>query len=180
VTDYEQLVEATRDIAALDVLVNAVGVWPPSTIDDLTPELWDRLIRVNLTGTFLTIKALLAPLRAVGGSVVNLSSTTALRGAPTMIAYSTAKAGIIGLTRLTAAALGADGVRVNAVLLGVLVGESTAAVDPARFERARTERTPACDGHPEDVVSAIRFFADRDSVFVTGQTMVVDGGQLFG
>jgi NAD(P)-dependent dehydrogenase (short-subunit alcohol dehydrogenase family) len=180
VTDYESVVAATCDIDTLDVLVNAVGAWPVSTIDELTAEVWDQVIRVNLTGVFHAIKAVLQPLRAARGSVVNLSSTSALRGAPTMIAYSSAKAGIIGLTRSMAAALGPDGVRVNAVLPGVLVSESNSAVDPARFERARTERALRRDGVPDDVVGAIRFFADRSSAFVTGQTMVVDGGQVFG
>lgn len=180
VTDYAALVAATRGIGELDVLVNAVGVWPVSTLDELTPDAWDRVVRVNLTGPFLTVKAVSAALRAARGRVVNISSTSALRGAPTMIAYSSAKAGVLGLTRSLAAALGPDGVRVNVVLPGLLVGEAAAGVDPARFARARAERALGRDGHAADVVGAVRFFASDSAEFVTGQSIVVDGGQLFG
>jgi 3-oxoacyl-[acyl-carrier protein] reductase len=79
--------------------VNSVGSWPRAAVDAFDPVEWDRLIRLNLSAPMYTIDALLPQLRAARGSVVNLSSTTALRGAPTMVAYSAAKAGLLGLTR---------------------------------------------------------------------------------
>jgi gluconate 5-dehydrogenase len=178
-TDYDSLVEATRDLGSVDVLVNAVGAWPRATIDELRPEEWERVLRVNLGAPMLTTKALLPGLRQARGAVVNVSSTTALRGAPGMVAYASAKAGLIGLTRSLAAALGPDGVRVNVVLPGVLVTESNADFPPQPFERARAERALGRDGYADDVVGAVLFFASDAAAFVTGQSLVVDGGQLF-
>src|ERR1700727_2481385 len=87
-------------------LVNSLGAWPRASVDTFDPVEWDRLIRLNLSAPMYAVAALLPQLRAASGSVVNLSSTTALRGAPTMIAYSAAKAGLLGLTRSLAGALG--------------------------------------------------------------------------
>jgi 3-oxoacyl-[acyl-carrier protein] reductase len=149
-------------------------------VDDFDPAEWDRLIQLNLSAPMYAVAALLPQLRAARGSVVNLSSTTALRGAPTMIAYSAAKAGLLGLTRSLAVALGPDGVRVNCVLPGVLRTESNADFPPGPFERARAERALGRDGHPGDVVGAVLFFAAAGADFITGQSLIVDGGQLFG
>jgi NAD(P)-dependent dehydrogenase (short-subunit alcohol dehydrogenase family) len=179
-TDHAAVADSVRDLDSIDVLVNAVGWWPRSSVDQFDPAQWDRVIRVNLSAPMYTVSAMLPQLRAARGSVVNLSSATAVRGAPTMIAYSAAKAGLLGLTRSLAVALGPDGIRVNCVLPGVLVTESNADFPAAPFERARQERALGRDGHAGDLVGAILFFAAKESAFVTGQSLIVDGGQLFG
>jgi NAD(P)-dependent dehydrogenase (short-subunit alcohol dehydrogenase family) len=179
-TDHAAIQAAVADLGPVDVLVNSVGSWPRAAVDSFDPGEWDRLIRLNLSAPMYTVAALLPQLRAARGSVVNLSSTTALRGAPTMIAYSAAKAGLLGLTRSLAAALGPDGIRVNCVLPGVLLTESNAHFPAGPFERARAERAIGRDGQPADVVGAVLFFAADGSEFVTGQSLIVDGGQLFG
>jgi NAD(P)-dependent dehydrogenase (short-subunit alcohol dehydrogenase family) len=179
-TDYAAIRESVSDLDRVDVLVNSVGSWPRAAVDSFDPAEWDRLIRLNLSAPMYTIAALLPQLRAARGSVVNLSSTTALRGAPTMIAYSAAKAGLLGLTRSLAVALGPDGVRVNCVLPGVLMTESNADFPAGPFERARAERALGRDGHARDITGAVLFFAAQGSEFVTGQSLIVDGGQLFG
>jgi NAD(P)-dependent dehydrogenase (short-subunit alcohol dehydrogenase family) len=179
-TDHAAIVGCVRDLERVDVLVNSVGSWPRAAVDAFDPAQWDRLIRLNLSAPMYTVAALLPQLRAARGSVVNLSSTTALRGAPTMIAYSAAKAGLLGLTRSLAVALGPDGVRVNCVLPGVLLTESNADFPAGPFERARAERALGRDGHPCDITGAVLFFATQASEFVTGQSLIVDGGQLFG
>ena len=179
-TDYGAVRDTVGDLGAVDVLVNSVGSWPRATVDAFDPAEWDRLIRLNLSAPMYAVAALLPQLRAARGSVVNLSSTTALRGAPTMIAYSAAKAGLLGLTRSLAVALGPDGVRVNCVLPGVLATESNAHFPAGPFERARAERALNRDGQPGDVAGAVLYFATSASVFVTGQSLIVDGGQLFG
>jgi NAD(P)-dependent dehydrogenase (short-subunit alcohol dehydrogenase family) len=178
-TDYGSLVAATAGLDSVDVLVNAVGAWPRAPIDELDPAEWEQVLRVNLGAPMLTTKALLPGLRRARGAVVNVSSTTALRGAPGMVAYSSAKAGLIGLTRSLAAALGPDGVRVNLVFPGVLVTESNADLPAQPFERARAERALRRDGYASDIVGAVLFFASDAAGFVTGQSLVVDGGQLF-
>jgi NAD(P)-dependent dehydrogenase (short-subunit alcohol dehydrogenase family) len=179
-TDPAAIRESVSDLARVDVLVNSVGSWPRAAVDDFDPAQWDRLIQLNLSAPMYAIAALLPQLRAARGSVVNLSSTTALRGAPTMIAYSAAKAGLLGLTRSLAVALGPDGVRVNCVLPGVLMTESNADFPAGPFERARSERALGRDGHPGDISGAVLFFATQGAEFVTGQSLIVDGGQLFG
>jgi NAD(P)-dependent dehydrogenase (short-subunit alcohol dehydrogenase family) len=179
-TDHAAIRESVSDLARVDVLVNSVGSWPRVAVDDFDPAQWDRLIQLNLSAPMYAIAALLPQLRAARGSVVNLSSTTALRGAPTMIAYSAAKAGLLGLTRSLAVALGPDGVRVNCVLPGVLMTESNADFPAGPFERARAERALRRDGHPSDITGAVLFFATQGAEFVTGQSLIVDGGQLFG
>jgi NAD(P)-dependent dehydrogenase (short-subunit alcohol dehydrogenase family) len=179
-TDPAAIAESVQDLDSVDVLVNAVGWWPRSSVDEFDPAEWDRVIRVNLSAPMYTVSAVLPQLRAARGSVVNLSSATAVRGAPTMIAYSSAKAGLLGLTRSLAVALGPDGIRVNCVLPGVLATESNADFPSAPFERARRERALGRDGHAGDLVGAILFFATKESAFVTGQSLIVDGGQLFG
>ena len=124
-TDHAAILASVSDLERVDVLVNSVGSWPRAAVDAFDPDEWDRLIRLNLSAPMYAIAALLPQLRAARGSVVNLSSTTALRGAPTMIAYSAAKARLLGLTRSLAVALGPDGIRVNCVLPGVLMTESS-------------------------------------------------------
>jgi NAD(P)-dependent dehydrogenase (short-subunit alcohol dehydrogenase family) len=179
-TDHAAIRESVSDLERVDVLVNSVGSWPRAAVDAFDPQEWDRLIRLNLSAPMYAIAALLPQLRAARGSVVNLSSTTALRGAPTMIAYSAAKAGLLGLTRSLAVALGPDGVRVNCVLPGVLMTESNADFPVGPLERARAERALGRDGHPQDITGAVLFFATQGAEFVTGQSLIVDGGQLFG
>jgi NAD(P)-dependent dehydrogenase (short-subunit alcohol dehydrogenase family) len=179
-TNHAAIRESVSDLVRVDVLVNSVGSWPRAAVDDFDPVQWDRLIQLNLSAPMYAVAALLPQLRAARGSVVNLSSTTALRGAPTMIAYSAAKAGLLGLTRSLAVALGPDGVRVNCVLPGVLMTESNADFPAGPFERARAERALGRDGHPGDITGAVLFFATQGSDFVTGQSLIVDGGQLFG
>jgi len=97
-----------------------------------------------------------------------------------MIAYSAAKAGLLGLTRSLAVALGPDGIRVNCVLPGVLKTPSNASFPAAPFERARAERALSRDGQADDLLGAVLFFVAPASGFVTGQSLIVDGGQLFG
>jgi NAD(P)-dependent dehydrogenase (short-subunit alcohol dehydrogenase family) len=179
-TDHAAIRACVGDLEQVNVLVNSVGTWPRAPVDAFDPAEWDRVIQLNLSVPMYTIAALLPQLRAARGSVVNLSSTTALRGAPTMIAYSAAKAGLLGLTRSLAVALGPDGVRVNCVLPGVLMTDSNADFPAGPFERARAERALGRDGHAADITGAVLFFATQGSEFVTGQSLIVDGGQLFG
>src|SRR6202034_2322671 len=167
-TDHAAIRACVSDLGQVDVLVNSVGSWPRAAVDAFDPAEWDRVIQLNLSVPMYTIAALLPQLRAARGSVVNLSSTTALRGAPTMIAYSAAKAGLLGLTRSLAVALGPDGIRVNCVLPGVLMTESNADFPAGPLARARAERALSRDGHPGDISGAVLFFATQGAEFVTG------------
>jgi NAD(P)-dependent dehydrogenase (short-subunit alcohol dehydrogenase family) len=116
-------------------------------VDGFDPAEWDRVIRLYLSAPMFAASAVLPQLRAARGSVVNMSSATAVRGAPTMIAYSAAKAGLLGLTRSLAVALGPDGIRVNCVLPGVLATESDADFPTAPFGGPGRSARSGVTGH---------------------------------
>ena len=179
VTDFDAVSRAVEGIETLDALVTAVGWWPQLGIDELTIDDWNQQIAVNLSSVFVTIKALLAPLRAAKGSIVNFSSSCALQGYGEMIPYGTAKAGVIGMTRSLAVSLGRDGVNVNAVIPGGMLTESNKTLAPEILESMRTSRAIARDGLADDLVGAVQFFASPAAKFITGQSLVVDGGYLF-
>ncbi|MGY1602949.1 SDR family NAD(P)-dependent oxidoreductase [Geodermatophilus sp. SYSU D00815] len=179
VTDLDSVRAAVEGIESLDALVTAVGAWPQLEIDELTMDDWNQQIAINLTGVFVAVKALLGPLRAARGSVVNFSSSVALKGYAEMIPYGAAKAGVIGLTRSLAVSLGRDGINVNTVIPGGMLTESNHNLSPEVLEEMRTARAIARDGYATDLVGAVQFFASPAAEFVTGQSLVVDGGFLF-
>jgi 3-oxoacyl-[acyl-carrier protein] reductase len=167
----------------LDILVNnaAIFVTIPmsrSTFDQIDPDEWDRLMKVNLKGTWLACRAAVPVMRRNGyGKIINISSGTAFKGAPTRIHYVTTKAGITGFTRTLARELGRDGITVNCIAPGSTLSEADPDEATLRFrESAIQERAIPRVQKPEDLVGAMAFFASPDSDFVTGQTLLVDGG----
>lgn len=178
VTDEGQL-GALAALPSVDVLVNAVGAWPLLSFDELTPRRWRRGLEVNLTSAYVVTWTCRSGLRAARGAVVNLTSAIAFKGNPLMVHYTAAKAGLIGLTRSLALALGPDGVRVNAVAPGLL---ATAGNDdvwtPEQQDAFRATRALRADLHVADVVPAVRHLAGPGAAAVTGQTIVVDGGTV--
>jgi len=178
VTDDAQ-VEGLAAIGPVDVLVNSVGAWPLLSVDDLVPVRWRQLLDLNLTASYVVTHALLAGLRERRGSVVNLSSGIALKGHPLLIHYAAAKAGLLGMTKALALALGPDGVRVNAVAPGLLDTEANLAIWGAEArERFRSQRALDVDLHVDDVADAVAFLASDSARTITGQTLVVDGGTV--
>jgi 3-oxoacyl-[acyl-carrier protein] reductase len=177
---------AEQTVAAfgrLDILVNnaAIFVTIPmsrSTFDQIDPDEWDRLMRVNLKGTWLACRAAVPIMRRNHyGKIINISSGTAFKGAPTRIHYVTTKAGITGFTRTLARELGRDGITVNCIAPGSTLSEEHPDEATLRFrESAMQERAIPRVQKPEDLVGALAFFASPDSDFVTGQTLLVDGG----
>ncbi|MDN3495482.1 SDR family oxidoreductase [Planococcus sp. APC 4015] len=166
-------------IGGVDVLVNAVGVWPTMSLDDLSPEAWSSSMRVNLDSGYFVVWGCRDALRARRGAVVNLTSAIALKGHPQMIHYAAAKAGVIGMTRSLALALGPDGVRVNAVAPGLITTERNAAVWTDEQRAAfRSTRALPIDLTVADVVETVRFLSSPAARAITGQTVVVDGGTV--
>ena len=119
VTDEDAAAELAS-IPSIDVLVNGVGAWPLISFDELTPSTWKKYVDINLNSSYVVTWTCRDALRAASGAVVNIASAIALKGHPEMAYYAAAKAGVIGMTRSLAPALGADGVRINAVAPGLV------------------------------------------------------------
>ncbi|MQS09572.1 SDR family NAD(P)-dependent oxidoreductase [Streptomyces alkaliphilus] len=179
VTDEEQWREVVRatgerpgPISGLVGNAAGVTVGPADRID--LPE-WNRQIAVNLTAAFLGFRACLPHLRETGGAVVLVSSVHALAGLPGRPAYAAAKAGLTGLTRQLAVEYG-PGVRVNAVLPGPVLTPAWDGIGEADRHASAAQTAAHRLGRPEEVASAISFLLHADASYVTGASLVVDGG----
>jgi NAD(P)-dependent dehydrogenase (short-subunit alcohol dehydrogenase family) len=170
----------------VDVLVNNAGLYaslPMRPFTEIPVEEWRRVMDVNVLSMFLTCRALTPAMReAGGGKIVNISSGTPFRGVPFLLHYVTSKGAIVALTRALAKELGPANVLVNCVAPGFTMSEGVQA-HPEVVEKLRdvsiAARTIQRDQVPEDVVGAVVFLASPESDFVTGQTIVIDGGQYF-
>jgi NAD(P)-dependent dehydrogenase (short-subunit alcohol dehydrogenase family) len=165
----------------LDILVNAAGVEGIGTVIDIDQAEWQRVIGVNLTGTFLVCKHVLPLMVAAGrGSVVNLSSVEGLESIQSQPAYSASKGGVVLLTRNLAIDFGAAGVRVNCLCPGLVRTPMTEMLfDPGIAEirdRFIAQHMLGRAGLPEEIAAAALFLASDDASFVTGHALVVDGG----
>jgi 3-oxoacyl-[acyl-carrier protein] reductase len=183
----EQLATAAFErFGRIDVLVNNAAMFsvvPMSrtTFDQLSEPEWDKMMAVNLRGTWLVCKAVVPYMRAnQWGKIVNISSSTVYEGVPLRIHYVTSKAGIIGFTRTLACEVGKDNITVNCVAPGSTLSEEAPSEEVLRFRSltAQSRAIPRVQ-KPEDVVGAIAFFCSPDSDFITGQTLLVDGGSAF-
>jgi NAD(P)-dependent dehydrogenase (short-subunit alcohol dehydrogenase family) len=145
------------------------------TYDEITPDVWDRMMAVNVRGTWLTVRAL-GPLMRHGGSIVTVSSDSICWGAPRLLHYVTSKSAIVGMTRSLARELGDRMIRVNCLLPGLTVGEATRDIPETRWndyaERAILKRKQ----QPDDLDGVVAFLLSNDAKFITGQTLAVDGG----
>lgn len=185
--DVERLVEGTvQRCGGVDVLVNNAGLYASLAMRPFTEiplEEWRRVMDVNVASMFLSCRAVVPHMReAGGGAIVNISSGTPFRGVPFLLHYVTSKGAIVALTRALAKELGAAGIRVNCVAPGFTMSDGVKA-HPEVIEKLRdvsvAARTIQRDQVPEDVVGAAVFLAGPEAAFVTGQTMVIDGGQYF-
>ena len=173
-----------RDFGRVDGLVNnaalATGIGGP-TFEEIDVETWDRVMEVNVRGTWLVVRALAGLLRrSAAGRIVNLASDTALWGAPRLLHYVASKGAVIAMTRALARELGADGITVNAVAPGLVRVEATEYVPRERHEQYETGRAIPRAQYPEDVVGAMVFLLSEGAGFVTGQVLPVNGGFVLG
>jgi NAD(P)-dependent dehydrogenase (short-subunit alcohol dehydrogenase family) len=147
---------------------------------DAIPESeWDRIFRVNVKGTWLACKEF-GPLLVAGGggAIVNIASDTALWGASLLLHYVATKGAVIAMTRTLANELGPRRVTVNAVAPGLIEVEATAGVPETRWNDYRSRRALKHDQTPGDVAGAVAFLCSPDATYITGQTIVVDGGMV--
>jgi NAD(P)-dependent dehydrogenase (short-subunit alcohol dehydrogenase family) len=151
---------------------NAVG---GKAYDELTQDSWDRMMAVNVRGTWLTVRAI-APLMHDGGSILTVSSDSVCWGAPRLLHYVTSKAAIIGMTRSLARELGERMIRANCLLPGLTVVEATEGVPEQRWADYAEKQLLKRRQMPDDLDGVVAFLMSDDSKFVTGQTLAVDGG----
>jgi len=181
--DVERLVEAAeRFLGGIDVLANNAGVAWQEPFLDITLEHWDQVLDINLRGMFLVAQAVAARMvvRGRGGAIVNMSSTNAFEGEAGYTHYNSSKGAITMLTRTMAVELGAQGIRVNALCPGkILTPLQGEAEDPEYTARYEREKIPlGRSGTVEEVAAAYAFLASDEATFITGEMLVVDGGQL--
>ncbi|UFN49718.1 SDR family oxidoreductase [Roseomonas sp. OT10] len=143
--------------------------------DEIPPDAWDRMMSINVRGTWLTIRAI-GPLMRPGGSVVTLGSDGIYWGAPRLLHYVTSKSAITGMTRSLARELGERMIRVNCLAPGLTVGEATKDIPRSRWDDYAERRLLKRDQVPEDLDGVVAFLLSEDSRFMTGQTLIVDGG----
>lgn len=187
VSDWESCQEmVSRTVAEfgrIDVLINNAAIFGKldrASIDEITPELFDRVIKVNVGGTFLCTKAVIPVMREQGyGKIVNISTSRIFAGLPFYLHYDASKGAVFGMTRAMAKELGDDGIRVNAIAPGSTMSENVKARTdwrdggPAAKLAGRSLKRLQ---NPEDLIGSCVFFASAESDFVTGQTLVIDGG----
>lgn len=175
-------VEATfaaveEQLGAVAILVNNAGITKDTLLMRMKDDDWDRVLAVNLKGSYHCIKAAMKPMmKARYGRIVNISSVIGLHGGAGQANYAASKAGLIGLTMSVAKELGSRGITCNAIAPGFIETDMTTDL-PEDFREYVVKNAPAGRlGTPADVAAAVLFFSSPESAYVTGQTLTVDGG----
>jgi NAD(P)-dependent dehydrogenase (short-subunit alcohol dehydrogenase family) len=189
VSQAERLVKtAVQECGHLDILINNAGIYPIAPAMSVTPELWNRVLEVNLRGPFFLAQAAARKMKGQGsgGSIVNIASIDALHPTGQLAAYDASKGGLRMLTRSLALELSPLNIRVNAIAPGSIATPGAAATsagaspaETTRMLESFTSRTPLRRvGEPDDIACAALFLASRAASYITGVTLVVDGGYL--
>lgn len=174
----------------IDIWVNNAGVYHSSPINTMQIKEWQLALDINLTGSMLCIQGV-APIMTAQhyGRIINMSSMAGIVGFPSTIAYGTTKTGLLGLTRAAAVDLGSHGITVNAICPGSILTDMQMMVDaqiceregwpPGTFNAKRAAEVPLRRlGTPEDVAGVVAFLASDDAAYITGQSLIVDGGLM--
>ena len=174
---------ATGRFGGLDILVNNAGLFAglrPGPFDQISADEWRTVMDVNVLGSFLAARAAVVSMRQRGGGrIINIASTTAFKGVPFLLHYTSSKGAILAMTKALARELGTEGILVNAVAPGFTVTEGVEhnADQVEKMRRnAPSGRILGREMVPDDIVGAVRFLSGPTAAFITGQTIVVDGG----
>ena len=170
---------AKENHGRLDILVNNAGITRDKLMRGMSDEEWDDVIATNLTSCFVCCRTAAGIMRkAKYGRIINMASISGLIGNPGQANYSASKAGMIGMTRTMSKELVSRGVTVNAIAPGFIASEMTAELGEVVLDEVK-KRIPAKRvGEPEDVAAAVLFLASKDAGYISGQTLVVDGGMI--
>ncbi|MBE5039764.1 3-oxoacyl-ACP reductase FabG [Oscillospiraceae bacterium DSM 107454] len=170
------LQEITHLAGGVDVLINNAGFAQFSMFDALSDTEWDRMMQVTLNGAFYCIRGVLPyMIHQKQGNIINISSMWGITGAACEVAYSTAKAGLIGMTKALAKEVGPSGIRVNCVAPGVIDTDMNASLSQDTIRSLKEETPLGRLGTPEEIADTILFLAKPDS-FITGQVISPNGG----
>jgi NAD(P)-dependent dehydrogenase (short-subunit alcohol dehydrogenase family) len=182
--DVERMAaETVRAFGRIDILVNNAAVFSTLKLrpfEEIGVDEWRKVMDVNIMGVALCCRACVPHMRKAGGGgrIINLASGAPIKGVPLFLHYISSKGAVIAMTRGLARELGKDGITVNSLAPGFTLSENVAK-DPAHVqqgERTRLTRAIQRDETPDDLVGAVSFLASADAAFITGQTLVVDGG----
>ena len=169
----------------IDILVNNAGMYSSiqkRPFTEIPLDEWDRCMAVNVKGVMLCCRAVYPQMKKQkGGKIINISSGTVMGGSPMFLHYVTSKAGVIGLTRALAREIGGDNINVNAITPGLTIADENQKkmLSEEYLAPRRNARSFKRDQYPEDLLGAVLFLASKDSDFITGQTINVDGGTWF-
>lgn len=165
------------DFGETDALVNCAGIAGQAVFTDITDEMWNRMISVNLTGVFNCCReAVKSMLKTHSGAIVNITSMWGEVGASCETHYSAAKAGVIGLTKALAKEVGPSGIRVNAVSPGVIKTDMLSSFTENDLDELKNDTPLNRLGTPEDIANAVEFLLSDRASFITGQVLSVNGG----
>jgi NAD(P)-dependent dehydrogenase (short-subunit alcohol dehydrogenase family) len=182
--DVEYLARMTKStFGRIDVLVNNAALYGSikrKPFEEISVEEWERVLGVNVIGTFLCTAAVVPEMRAQNyGKIINIASNVVHKGLPHLLHYVASKGAVIAMTRALARELGPFGITVNAVAPGYVLHENTTNADNGRNQQVIALRSLPRTESPQDLLGTISFLASRDSDFISGQTIVVDGGEVF-
>jgi 3-oxoacyl-[acyl-carrier protein] reductase len=169
-----------KEFGRIDVLVNNAGIYPSSSVEDMAEEEWDRILGTNLVGAFLCSKAVVPKfLEQKSGRIISIVSGRALQGARYGAHYAASKAGIIGFTKALALELAPHGITVNAICPGVTdTAQPRGHMNEEELYASAKQIPLGRIGQPEDLVGPAVFVASDAAAFVTGQTVIVNGGAI--
>lgn len=178
--DVKRMVKKVTDqFNRLDILVNNAGITKDNLIMRMKEEDFDQVIETNLKGVFLCTKAVTRQMmRQRRGKIINVASIVGVRGNPGQANYVAAKAGVIGLTKTTALELASRNILVNAVAPGFIETDMTDVLTEEQQEAILSLVPLERLGKPEDVAKVVKFLASKDSDYITGQTLHIDGGMV--
>jgi 3-oxoacyl-[acyl-carrier protein] reductase len=173
------LVKQVEEMGSLDILVNNAGVTRDNLLMRIKDEDWNTVVDTNLRGAFNLIRAASrGMMKRRGGRIINITSVVGITGNKGQANYAASKAGLIGLTKSVAKELGSRGVLVNALAPGYIETDMTAELPAAARESLMSQIALERMGRPEDIAPVVRFLAGPGAAYITGQTIVVDGGMV--
>ena len=183
VTDPDACVAAVNQVITawgkLDILVNNAGITRDDLIMRMSIENWKKVMEINLYGAFYMIKAAVRPmLKAKGGRIVNMASASGQAGQAGQANYSSSKAGLIALTKVTAKEVGSRGITCNAVAPGVVMTDLTKDMNPEILDFFVKNTPLQRFATPEDIAAAVTFLVSDEANSITGQVLAVDGGMV--